>query len=258
MAIHSVTSGEKAQVEGSLLTRGPGVPLVPSWTICCSAGWIIILARRVGQRKSPAWSAAHSAKVRGAAGDLLNDDRCRGRAAVTCLPCPHDGVRSGGGRARSQFLAGMPGGDHAEADFPADGVADVPDLLAQGQRLRAVDGIGLAAVGVPGQGGDGERGDVLFMDGGGLRVRPRQPDGAGPADRFRPPPPGLAANIPGRMNVQSIPDCSMASSTPRFRRAIGLCSAPVLTTAADDSRTTCRVPAARAASTNPWMPAGLA
>jgi hypothetical protein len=37
------------------------------------------------------------------------------------------------------------------------------------------------------------------------------------------------------MKVQSMPDCSMASSTARCWRAIGLCSASALTTAADDS-----------------------
>lgn len=51
------------------------------------------------------------------------------------------------------------------------------------------------------------------------------------------------ANVPGLMNVQSRSRRSMASSTVRCRRAIGLRSAPPLTTDTDDSRTTCRTPA---------------
>ena len=61
----------------------------------------------------------------------------------------------------------------------------------------------------------------------------------------------FVANIPGRMNVQSTPDCSMASSTVLCSRAIGLSSAPAFTTAPEDSSTTCRTPADLAASTKP-------
>jgi hypothetical protein len=68
----------------------------------------------------------------------------------------------------------------------------------------------------------------------------------------------FVANIPGRMNVQAMPDCSMATSTARCCRAIGLCSASLLTTAPDDSNTTCCTPADLAAATNPWTPSGLA
>ena len=45
MAIHSVTSGEKAQVEGSLLTRGPGVLLAPSFPGV--GGWFAWIASQV-------------------------------------------------------------------------------------------------------------------------------------------------------------------------------------------------------------------
>jgi hypothetical protein len=61
----------------------------------------------------------------------------------------------------------------------------------------------------------------------------------------------FVANMPGRMNVQSMPDRSIADSTTRCRRAIGFRSASPATTAAEDSNTTCRTPADPAASTKP-------
>jgi hypothetical protein len=77
----------------------------------------------------------------------------------------------------------------------------------------------------------------------GLRFRVRKAGDVFGADRLRPPRRVLMANVPGLMNVQSRSRRSMASSTVRCRRAIGLRSAPPLTTDTDDSRTTCRTPA---------------
>ncbi len=153
---------------------------------------------RRAQRKSPAWSAAHWAKV--CAGwpvifSTMSDVRAGMR--LPGRPCAQDGFGSDRGHCLAELCPCLPGGDHLKADFPADGVADVLDLAPQGQGFRPVDGVCLVAVARFGQGGHRERGHVLFMDRGGLRVRVRKPDHVLGADRSHPPPAGVRGEHPG-------------------------------------------------------------